>query len=706
MARTATNGSVAMARTGTNQSSLGTGRTPVNMRAGRATSAGSTATTTVGADSPAITAAATMLMEGIMSSGMGGAGGGQMAKGLTPQDGAGLGLGLTPLGGAASGMGGSIVSGLAGMTEQDQEEERRRRLEVIAGLIGERWGWVGQEGVERCARRIGFECLWEDSMGGETKRVLSIAGDGVLIEVELVEDQVADVGLSFPSSREEVGKWSERGATVLKKNLTRSEGDTIAKLIDLKPFVRNLQRLRRMDQLSKDSVNCFDAINGIFQSLERLYRHELKEMSAIEDSDVARHVLSAGNGEPQMHDNGYIGLLLHYWKKRLPRVCQTTPEVLDDNGAEELWSILFDCEECSAQMYPPVRISDDWISKDVRKPNVQDGSEHSNNAIIIDWLAVPAGPSSDSELKIPNVRFTAHFEPEVIVPLQLALQICDSVSWPINQSSIMMTTFESLTFADQDALNPLLTSPRVVERSAVASDSNTESRTMRFILYTQPEEYAQVLTEIPFKHPMEIVALLPILRQWTVVHSILRRSFTSQGPHNSSKSSNSPKFEIVSDKPPQEIGLAPQTECSIFQSLEDEFAEFLASPPVSTTQPNGTIMPIANGHGSARVDPFDVNVALTTSTPSPQFTVQFPSPKHAGKVFNFAFSIGLNGRIENISIDNGSILPQTESEMTGIDGENGAKKAQRLENGVKRVLELSEDLGMVIEWLCRKDSKS
>lgn len=61
------------------------------------------------------------------------------------------------------------------------EDERRRRIETILETLRGKVGRVGQEGIERLARRTGLDCLWEDAPDGA--RTLSMAGTALLIDV-------------------------------------------------------------------------------------------------------------------------------------------------------------------------------------------------------------------------------------------------------------------------------------------------------------------------------------------------------------------------------------------------------------------------------------------------------------------------------------------------------------------------------------------
>lgn len=75
------------------------------------------------------------------------------------------------------------LEAVASVNVRGDDEERKRRIESILGLLRNRPGRVSEEGLERLAKRTELECLWEDGPHGE--RTLSMAGSGLLLEVSL-----------------------------------------------------------------------------------------------------------------------------------------------------------------------------------------------------------------------------------------------------------------------------------------------------------------------------------------------------------------------------------------------------------------------------------------------------------------------------------------------------------------------------------------
>ena len=476
--------------------------------------------------------------------------------------GAGLGLGFTPRGTGFTPVAMQMTASSGGingiLAAQDQEEERKRRIELIASMIAGRWGFVSQEGVERCAKRLSLDALWEDGMG-DGKRMLTIAGTGVLLEVEFEAEEVMGCVLSFPGSGEDVGRRAAGGAEVLRRDL-RGEG-----YVRLEGFVQNMDILGRMDRLGGEKISCFDATDGLFKSLENVWKWELEREKQQEQGQGQGHleaeVMCRRSGRPRMHTRGRVGLALQYWMDRrlvLEEGSKADEMDIDDRQAGEMdeddeaniWSAIIECEASPAELYQSIRVSDAWVSPAVEKPAPAEPNDIPGNDSTIDWQDPPptrlpsdnqaekAATATDLNLlhqpKQPDVRFLAKFDPPVVVPLQIAMQIHDSVESPIPQETILSTTYESLLFADIDLQHPPpATEPRTMEKtvssyydSASAAAAAPVSHVVhKYTLFLQQQDWARTITHLPFSHPRQLVAILPTLRQWALTGSILRRAF-------------------------------------------------------------------------------------------------------------------------------------------------------------------------------------
>ena len=611
--------------------------------------------------------------------------------GFTPR-----GTGFTPLAMQMTGSSGGINSILAA---HDQEEERKRRIEAIAAMIAVRWGFVSQDGVERCAKKLGLDALWEDDMG-DGKRMLTIAGTGVLLEVEFEAEEVVGCVLSFPGSREGVGERAAGGADVLRRDL-KGEG-----YVRLEPFVQNMEILGRMDRLGGEKISCFDATDGIFRSLERVWRWEVEKEKQQGKGVMEEDILCRRSGRPRMHTRGRVGLALQYWmqrrlvlgeEKEVDQMDVDNKEPDDEGDETDIWSVIIECEASSAALYPSLRISDAWVSQAVEKPAPAQANDIPGNDSTIDWQDPPptrlppddqaerATAVTDSTLlqqpKQPDVRFLARFEPPIVVPLQTALQIHNSVGSAIPQEMILSTTYENLLFADIDIQTPP-TQPRTVEKTVMSYDSAGNAPTAhvhKYSLFPRQEDWARAITHLPFSHPRQIIAILPILRQWALTGSILRRAFSPDKDPPSLSAASAFKDQFPPEEP-----------TPTFQTLEDELAAFMSSP-----------LPNAPKPPSDRQRDIQIRFKSTPAA-MPLFEIGFPNPRHGGKLAGLNFMVGLNGVVGGVDVHDGR--PGWEGSIGGVNAEVDGEKMRermRMRIALKKVLEVGESVGVAVEWMVR-----
>lgn len=620
--------------------------------------------------------------------------------------------GMTPMASAAEDPSvDEAVGGGLGIHVRDQDEERRRRLEEIMGMMTRRWGRVCQEGVERSARRMGLDCMWEEG----TKRTLSIAGSGILVDVEFIEEDVGAVVLSFPASTEAVGKSAGRGAKVLMKDL-KGNGKGY---VSLKAFVQNLERLARMDQLGGGGVSCFDAVEGVYGSLEKIFDWELRNLKVergVYDNDegLKIEVMCKGNGRPRKYVNGRVGLTLQYWQDRrlvLPRkhkpdamnIDSSNQSELDDLDAEA-YSALIECEASSSEVYPPIRVSDAWVAPQIERPlSLDANSLYISATSSIDWQEPPAtllSPDAPTEAmdidssqslprKAPNLRFVVHFEPSIIVPLETAIEIYNSVGAPLAQESIQPTTYESLLFGKMDRSYTKSPSPspeqgrqiRTVTRTITSyppTGPPVKHRHQYTLFATHQQAYAHTIDHMPFSHPRQLVAILPILRQWALLGSILRRSFAPQPTASKNhKSLVALGKTMDTDSREDEDGEEAEAEADTpldSLTLEEELAVLLTAIPKKASLP---LLPI------------DIGLSLSPSPPRLTIILGSAQSGRPTTVRGMHIAIGLNGTISVLAED-GEVSEQTSKEM----------------ERARRVLEISESLGVLVAWMCGAGKKA
>ncbi|KAL8946660.1 MAG: hypothetical protein Q9222_006970 [Ikaeria aurantiellina] len=634
--------------------------------------------------------------------------GGNFKTGLTPAGGIGTPSGVTPLPEHMPGADGTASSMNGSMRQQvrDQEEERRLRLERIVSLLAERWGYVSREGVERCAKRVGLECLWEDEIPGAESRTLSIAGNSVLVDVTFLKegDEFSNVTLTFPGrENSEWGKCGEVGAAVLRTDL-KGEEDEQAVYVGLEPFMRNLERLARLDRLGSGGANCFDAVDGVGGALREIWNLEVKRQVEQEkdtkDGSVEQHVICKDSGKPAMHAGRRLGLSLQYWKGRrclAGRKRKADEMELDGppnktRSIEEesnTWSATIECESSSADLYPPIRVSNDWISQkqDKSASDQQEpfpSNDNNNQPSPFTWQEPPPTLTNvdtsgldamdidtDTLLpqtsKPPDVRFVARLNPQVLAPLQTALDIYNSVGAPLPQESIQATTYASLLLPNQDGSPSDSTSEKSAEREMYVP-TNEDEYTMkrhRYTLFADPaQSYARVIEDIPFSHPRQFIAVLPVLRQWALVSSLLQRCL---GTHTLTQEKVNGHVESDSDSSDGDNDFDP------FHPFKDEKSPHI--PP--------------NPQNKSEATAIDISLTLSSSS-SPLITLVFPFKDN---IADLGFRVDLNGEIEVVEINLGDERDQ-DHQAAGEE-----KIGQRRKEKVKRFLEVSEDLGAMVEWM-------
>lgn len=597
--------------------------------------------------------------------------------GLTPA-GMGMGTGMSPLVGGQVGASGTL-NGLDVVGVRNQEEEGTRKMEEIVAIVGTKWGRVCQEGLERAAKRVGLECLWEEGRGG--KRTLSIAGNGVLVDVGFNMEEVQNVTLEYANSGLEVGKKAAEGADVLKKNL-KGSGDGGYVLLDA--FVGNLERLARMDKLSEGGVSCFDAVEGLRAALQTVFDLEARKTREEKGPDaskeeVDREVLYRGSGRPKMHTGGRVGLALQYWvERRLLLPAKQEPEAMnidsDTTTSDDepiIYSAILESEATVSSMYPPIRVSDSWLGSPVEKPTPAESDPFLEQTCPINWQEPPQTNLLEENTtttdiqdphqtpKTPNVRFVARFEPPLVVPLQIAADIYQTVGAPLTQDSIHPTTYESLLFADTPG--PPQGGHRTVTKKLNSYDTfgAPTEHTHTYTLFTLQPDYGRVIDSIPFSHPRQLIAILPLLRQWALIGSLIRRSFVPDPPFTSdstSKNVNRTDEGLEAEFYEQEM------------TVEEELAALLGDEPSAPTTVN-------KGDNALPVD-----ITLSSTSTPPRIGAIWPQAQGLRSV---DFGIGLNGVIEV-------------SDNKGEEAEGRAERTQR-------ALSISEDIGVLVEWLGERE---
>ena len=560
-------------------------------------------------------------------------------------------LGINDLGLDALSMGGLVGPGSG-------EDDRKRRMdEVVKLLLDANTARVSNDSLERLAGQLNLDSIWEDAIGDKNAKTLIIAGSNMSVEVGLNDHIVTHAALAFIESIPIIDRHVERASEILRRDLSLAPGQSpLTKY--LTEFTANLRRLATLDKLSvSPGLNCHEAIAGVYESLERLHTWDVQRLredpalGGLSDDRLRVYALCTRHGYPQMHVRRQIGLSLDYWKEARKLPSTTVDTDVDDRRT---WAIKISCAPMGGVDHPtagmahtPVRVSDRWIGPDIEKPAAGLTDEDIMSAAVgpvLDWLE-PEGvllpPSEEAKAadpmagpRAPDVVFLATFNPPLIVTQAAAAEVCKLCATEPHMSG---ATFDvlSLPVPEGSAYDP--SEPRMVEHvrtlatfprrnEAATPPSSPELKTHRNTLHIYKPVYGQLLRELPFSHPRELVQMLPILRQYAFLSTLLFNSFKREAPSGGSAGSG-PKPAARTQQGPLS-GSAAST-------ITDDFARFMAREATSTTGgPGADDMPSQDASApkaEAGIPETAVDITLTMH-PATRLQIVFPFRDRAANV--------------------------------------------------------------------------
>ncbi|KAI9368632.1 mediator of RNA polymerase II transcription subunit 1-domain-containing protein [Aspergillus egyptiacus] len=626
------------------------------------------------------------------------------------------------------------IQGLKLGNGRDNEEERRRHIEEVVELLRARVAGrgVSREGVERLAELERFESIWQDDN-------LNIAGNFVDLEIEFYRGQnvVKSVRLAYVTPEATDGEPREDATAVLKRDLLQSpeEGDQ-GSWKDLGNFHKNLRWLARHDKLS-DEVNCFEAIEGLHKSLQRIWDEEGPRRKFSGDYE---HLCTGWVGRPSLHRGGRIGLWLDYWvprarvldakrRKSPDAMAMDQPEQSDDEESSQLkgnWRIAIECEEG----YPSLRVSKDWIGSEVfteMNTEAPTSGETESDIAVVNW-AEPQTTSRTSNQSegvdlepsmmgsSPNRRFVARLEPPLDLPTLAAADIYRHLGMQMPQDFKMLSYdgllapgWSPLSAAVSLGLSPEDTTLTGRRRSKipVRSFDDEGKPTLKLHSYTfQPFEPAggRTLKDIPFSHPRQLADILPTLRQYAFLANLVRSIFPNPAKDDESRSSDQARQEDKdTDKP-------ISRNITILSNENPNEKKLNLLLGLDHADPNDTVR--AEEDLKTSDDELKVDVTLRTQMGQAPvimllFTVDNSITSTLTSTFedswskvSLSFEVGLNGRVSVVDVagllddDNPANGPNADAQATG-------EPMRELQSRLSRVLETSQDIGILVEWVRR-----
>jgi hypothetical protein len=558
--------------------------------------------------------------------------------------------------------------------------------------------------LERLAKKLELEYMWENSMVSDDKKTLIVAGSALELLIEFSNHVVQSVSLSFPDSAEIVNKHAQAAGEILFKDLQLREGQSpLTK--SLEKFAANFERLAILDKRSKNpGLNMYEAVAGIYESLCRLHAWELQQVrqnpaaAAKGEEHLESLVLCTRSGRPTMNTRGRVGMALDYWKEKRLQPPPPDPSMAAWAAEnEQTWSILIGCAPLREIGVNPVRISDKWIGPDVEKMPLPD--ELHPGGPIIDWLEpestfdpMPDQTKADPMLpdasllgpRLPDSVFHATFDPPVHVPMAVWEHIQQLGCMMDEAPPKQLATFDSLVLPYPPGKVPEAANSRTVtcsKKTPYTAPGKTKMslKTHTTTLTVNKQLPSRTLTAVTFSHPQQLITILPHLRQYAFLAKLLEHSLTELP-------TPSRLIDPADQKKP------PTTTTTVTETIttnQDDYHN-LVSPPRNGNKPPTTSAAPSAQTEEQEEEPEPLNIDLIlTMLPVPRLRAVFP---FRDRTANVTLQIQENGHVH---VESQDVLD--ERNMTAAAAGSGGR--QRKMEDVGALLETLEDVGKWAEFI-------
>ncbi|EXJ73620.1 uncharacterized protein A1O5_03382 [Cladophialophora psammophila CBS 110553] len=602
--------------------------------------------------------------------------------------------GLTPLGSGADGLG--ITTTLPGGPVRpapppiNPEVERLHRAELVVDMLKSRIAGHGitRGGVERIAQLQGFTTLWDDDN-------LTIAGNCVDLEINFEaggRDEVRDVSLklniSDTASENEEPQFQEQGTQVIKDNLRNLDVvDGVARWKSLDSFAANLQYLSQLDRI-ESGTPCFTAVGDLYNAFQKIWNAEKEKFRG---RTLRQHLRQGAVGRPVMDRKPRLGLALDFWgpKEELGQ----TPEAIANDMVDDatcLYTAQISCEPG----LPSTATTKQWVSDRVLIEDQHEMLDVGNEKLKPDWRD-PAQDSSSSDPLVKaesdeastekptdmasgvlDMHFLCTLQPEVYLPLNIAAGLNVEIAMvDINQeqtSTYQVALHKHFNIA---AVNGIRSAPqeRWLRVLPIADDKDpTRLRRHSYALQSSrhaPPLWCYPVKHLKFNHPKQLAAVLPVIRQYAVVWGILR----NLAEHESNQQA-CPSMAAQSTR--------KQNSESTHRPLKRTNKKTPGSDLDDLVRPNGELDP-------GEPLPIDLILDVLSDVPKARLDVYIPLrlPLRRNQKPPFIF-LSLN------ICQGGGIEVR---DLRGIHKD--AADSVGFRSKIVRILEVTEDIGLMVEWL-------
>ncbi|KAF3006569.1 hypothetical protein E8E13_006624 [Curvularia kusanoi] len=619
------------------------------------------------------------------------------------------------------------------------EAERTRRLHNIIDTLKQKPGRISEGNVLALCTRLGIH--FEKEGNGY---ILAV-GESNLLEISFRGDEVEKIDLQggFDMHNASIG-FAETGTKILTRNL-QPLPDQSRINVTLERFAENLEKLVTLDKLGSPQhggVSCYNAIAGVYTSLQKLFEHEKKAvLSALDEDTPDRHhraereVLCKKSGRPRPNTGNRLGLNLEYWmdrrhivpksrakkhssdkgKERMDIDSQEQTLSADDDDDLEInkvYSLTLECEASPSTLYTPIRVSDDWISDAVEKSADPNDTSNLDNILLntpsLDWqdpkptfLEPSASTGEDDAMnldsapgRLPNIRFVAKFNPPLVVPLTTYISLYQSVGIE-PQQDFLATTFVGLALRPNE-LDPGMTGTAGATTHEIRSTTSTivrdpqgneTDRTHNFSLYIPKMEYSRKIESLPFAHPKQLVEILPVLRQYAFTTSLLQNSFPETG--ETGKNSHISRAQVNRDTE----SAGPPLPLDINLSYTPPAPRLTLHVPHPSSVLSSASNASSSPHATTPASVSDLLSGLLSDADTKR-----PTPSHAP--LKVTLDVHMNAEL---------VVSEQNITEGRAPGEEDLEKVQDMEAKTKRLakaLDVCGDLGIWGEWLRREVGSS
>jgi hypothetical protein len=587
--------------------------------------------------------------------------------------------GLTPLPSGLDGLGLQTMPARQSTdaSAKNPEADKLHRLQDIASSLKTRATGRGvtRDGVVRIAQLSGFTTYWDEDL-------LTVAGNLVDLEIMfdgLQRDAVKDVVLKISASGSE--ERQEGASAILKRDLDQFSKEAAQQpWSTLDCFANNINRLRQLDKFS-DGANCFEAVDGLYDAFRQVWEAEKKRLTWRSEF---HHVCGSSVGRAQMNKKRRLGVAVDYWVGRheledvrafderndMPATNRATKDEDFVECQEPCWTALISC----GAGFPSLRVSKDWLSAEILTIDDRSAEGHMQNVQALrpawnlkdlpihslsvskdenDQMKIDGG--NGSALPTPDAHFTFTLDPPLYLPA--------SVIQSLMGEGLTISSDPSKVLEYRQVLAPSAAGRLLRSIDTYDSDGTRKNRQHSYELLQSSIGYYPVSTA-GFSHPSQLVDLLPILRQHAFLWSMLCKLVPSPTAGNEGLRIEESRY--ASDR-------------KIKANTVQKRSNFTRPAKLHSSEDQSNAIKVEVTLGSSG--------ALPLMKPKLDLRVPLRNCSSRRKYFCYtSFEIEENGNLKMLLTEIPGMDPQQANTLAG------------------KILALSEDLGVLVEWMLEKAS--